>query len=80
MNNYSCEYITFLEHGISNTLMKKTKFKLINSVKDKTIIPIYFSPFISKNITIRYFADNIEKIIGFLKLMGIKIGQMSYDI
>ena len=61
LNNYSCEYITFLEHGISNTLMKKTKFKLINSVKDKTIIPIYFSPFISKNITIRYFADNIEK-------------------
>jgi len=64
------EYVTFLEHGISDEIMNNSKFVKLNHQKDSIVIPIYFSPFVQKNIEILYFADNIEKDYYIFKADG----------
>ena len=67
---YNYEYITFLEYGLPSEIMEKTKFKLLNHKTGRIIIPIYFYPFVKKNIEINFFADNIDKDYFIFKADG----------
>jgi hypothetical protein len=64
------EYVTFLEHGLSDDIMDNSKFLKLNHQNDSIIIPIYFSQFVQKNIEIGYFADIIEKDYWIFKADG----------
>ncbi len=58
------EYMDFMCFGFDNELLLKAGFHQINSDSSDLIIPNHFSPFVSENIKINFFADTsqIEKV------------------
>ncbi len=58
------EYIDFMCFGFDNELLLKSGFHQVHLDSSDLIIPNYFSPFVSENIRINFFADTsqIEKV------------------
>jgi len=61
LKSEKAEFLDFLQYGISHKILNKCNFRLNNY--GKTIIPIYFSPYLNKNMKIfSAYKSNKQKI------------------
>ncbi len=62
LENESAEFLDFIQYGINHKTLEKCNFKL--NRYSKPIIPIYFNPYVNRNVKIySAFKTNNQKII-----------------